>query len=110
MSALVTLHNVMIKGNSVSLEGLDWRKEDSDIFPNQCSCLSSNDVELDVEKLAKRGAEGSVIVTYDEDGESEKWVLKDGKVGIYRGAVVYEENPHRYLSTEEVIQNESDIG
>jgi len=52
---------------------------------------------LDVKELAKRGAEGSVIVAYDEDGESEKWVLKDGKVSIYRGVVAYEENPHRHI-------------
>lgn len=102
MSAIITLHNVnvTIKEDSVSLEGLDWRKEDGNIFPNQCSCLSSNDVESDVEELAKRGAEGSVIVAYDEDGESEKWVLKDGTVGVYRSVEVYEVKPYRYLSTQ----------
>lgn len=99
MSAVVTLHDVTIKAGSVSLEGLDWRKEDGDIFPNQCSGLSHNDVESDVKELAKRGAEGSVIVAYDEDNESEKWVLKDGKVGVHLSVVVYEEKPYRYLST-----------
>lgn len=100
MSAIVTLHNVRIKGDSVNLKGLDWRKEDGLIFPNQCSCLHNPDVESDIDWLAKRGAEGSVTVTYDEDGESEKWVLKDGKVGVYLSVVVYEEKPCRYLSTE----------
>lgn len=99
MGYYMIIQTSSLKGRLPSLptEFIPWKQEkDGSITPADTSFKWYDTFEEELLLMAKAGISGEIVVT-GEEGDYSKYVLKDKKLEMYEGTVVYSNKPDNII-------------
>ena len=102
MGYYMIIQTSSLKGRLPNLptEFIPWKQEnDGSITPTDTSFKWYDTFEEELLLMVQAGITGEIVVT-GEEGDYSKYVLKDNKVEMYEGTVVYNNKPDNVITAE----------
>lgn len=82
-------------------EFIPWKQEqDNSIIPTDTTFKWCDTFEEELLLMAQAGITGEIMIT-GEEGDYSKYVLRNNRVEMYDGRVVYDDEPDNIITAEE---------